>query len=405
VPRRRQFADLHGNRNDPTAAARMREKRKAIKLGNELVGRPFTMDEYRDHLAAKGMVPPSAVSYRLDYPDESVTACGLIASEVYLEKKGQEPTCPRCHTPKFILRRLAADKKAKRNDSKKTHRRSQFEGVTVCGLRLEDETNLVGTVYHKGNPNLVFSERGEMPTCKRCLHHPHLFRGCEFVESDVRREQKEMEAERKAASVTPVTNQPEPAVNNRLKFPKKANDRLFRAGIDGRISSAEWRTKFAALETSHGSCKYGKDMFRGARERMETYIKYKEAMWARAGMPLDEEPVTVPQPALDAEPTTYEDAWHDYSAMLDQKYADEASLFDQAKKDGFTSPPPRLWAFPKAGDRFTYEGRTFELTHDIIDSRLDADQIEQSFDRTAKGELFRKCFFKEVTVTQTEEEQ
>ena len=59
MPRRRQFADLHGNRNDPTAAARMRDYRKAKKLG-------MTVPEYRAHLEAKNMVTPNAITHLLD---------------------------------------------------------------------------------------------------------------------------------------------------------------------------------------------------------------------------------------------------------------------------------------------------------------------------------------------------
>jgi hypothetical protein len=88
---------------------------------------------------------------------------------------------------------------------------------------------------------------------------------------------------KKAAAAAGIVTPPvvKPAVNRRLKFPKRAIDRLFKAGFDGRISAAEWRTYFATLETSHGACPYGKEMFGGARERMETTIQYRERLFAR----------------------------------------------------------------------------------------------------------------------------
>jgi len=50
-PRIYEFTSIDPKTGKPTTVVnRMREKRKAIKLGNELIGRPFTMAEYREHL-------------------------------------------------------------------------------------------------------------------------------------------------------------------------------------------------------------------------------------------------------------------------------------------------------------------------------------------------------------------
>ena len=104
MPRRRQFADLHGNRNDPTAAARMRDYRKAKKLG-------MTVPEYRAHLEAKNMVTPNAITHLLDSYGNT-TLCLKSRVKVCVAARGEEPSCPEC------LAEFRLSQPKKRNDSK-----------------------------------------------------------------------------------------------------------------------------------------------------------------------------------------------------------------------------------------------------------------------------------------------
>ena len=82
-------------------------------------------------------------------------------------------------------------------------------------------------------------------------------------------------------------------------------------------------------------------------------------------------------------------------AQRDKRYAElEARRVARHAAATVTKNEPAPKPFPKTGDRFEHEGQVFELLHDIIDTRVTT--AAGSFDRNAKGELWRKCFFKEV---------
>jgi hypothetical protein len=95
-PRIYEFTSIDPKTGKPTTVVnRMREKRKAIKLGNELIGRPFTMAEYREHLELEKLQTKNRERLLMgDYKwlPEFVTMIGLNPDkEIFVAPHGKFP--------------------------------------------------------------------------------------------------------------------------------------------------------------------------------------------------------------------------------------------------------------------------------------------------------------------------
>jgi hypothetical protein len=181
-------------------------------------------------------------------PDDSVafkTTCGLDIKDVFLVERGAEPTCAACHT--WIHKA----------ELQKVSQRAAKQAATVTSVK---EIRKARKADWKAQLD-AWTKEGE---------------------------EKE---------VTP----PVVIEKSRLKFPKRKIDSMFRRFYSRRLTAAQWRTMFDKVEAKYGSCAYGKDMFRGARERMETTIKHAESLTIRNCFPQAyEEAPTVTESKLDA---------------------------------------------------------------------------------------------------------
>jgi hypothetical protein len=164
---------------------------------------------------------------------------------------GKSVTCPQC------LEKRAA-KSAKSAETRTTNKKATRPTHTAVPA---DPTQLCAGEPMCGvhSPNTVFADEA-VATCKRCQKLKSGYDAPEDL----------------AASKT------------NLKFPKKSIDSLYRRyflsrggterGGQRKITADQWRAEFAKLEASHGGCEYGRDLFEGARQRMESSIKRTETL-------------------------------------------------------------------------------------------------------------------------------